>query len=127
MPIQIGRYNKRIIVEYPVEVQVPSGEVQTSFRELTPLWASIEPLVGKEFFDNTQVRAEVDTRIRTRFNRRINEKMRVKYITERSSSPTEFDIYNIQAVIHVREGRRETQLMCSKVTAQGFRGYGVDE
>lgn len=121
--MQVGRYNKRVMIQKPVETQQDNGEFFTVFEDFYECWASIEPLQGKELFQASQIQSVTDTRIRIRFNRDVNEKMRVMFVTE-YASPNEFDLYNIDNVLFPKENRRETQLMCTKVSSQGFLQEG---
>lgn len=123
--MRVGKYRHRIEVQVPVEEQKLSGGVATRYEPYVELWASIEPLVGREQYDSQQVQASFDTRIRIRYNRVLNEKMRVKHVVEHGS-PTVAEFYDIVSVNHPFENRRETVLLCTTRRTQGFRQDGTD-
>lgn len=103
---------QRIILQKRTMAENDYGEPIESWEDVTPLNASVEPLVGREFFRGgsgalPQKQAEVDTRIRIRYRKGLN--------------PADHRIvhggvvYDLVAVIQDRE-RRQTQLMV-KATA----------
>lgn len=98
---------QRIILQQRVVSKIGPGRREESWEDVTPINASVEPLVGREFFRGgsgalPQVQAEVDTRIRIRYRKGLN--------------PAEHRVvhggvvYDLVAVIQDRE-RRQTQLM----------------
>lgn len=98
---------QRIMLQQRVVSKIGPGRREESWEDVTPINASVEPLVGREFFRGgsgalPQVQAEVDTRIRIRYRKGLN--------------PAEHRIvhggvvYDLVAVIQDRE-RRQTQLM----------------
>lgn len=121
--MQTGKLNKRVKIDRPVETQNDSNEVTTEYQEWTTVWASIEPLVGREFLTAQQLQADVTTRIRIRYLEGVTRKMRVRY-DRLAGSPTITDYYVIDTVIPVMEDRRQMDLMCRKVDAEGFRIEG---
>ena len=78
------------------------GEVEV-WNPVATVWASVEPLQGREFLEARQMQAEVTTRIRIRYRAGIVPPMRVIW-----GSHT----YDVQAVIEPEARRRELQLMC---------------
>lgn len=73
---------------------------------LSGLWASIEPLSGREYFSTHQVNAEISHRIKLRYKAGITPKMRVKYGNR---------YFNIISAIDIKEAHREIHLMCTEV------------
>jgi SPP1 family predicted phage head-tail adaptor len=119
-----GKLNKRVQVQMSSRVQAQSGEMQTTFVDFgTPLWADIKPLNGRELARAQQLNADISTSIRLRYNPALTEQMRVLYTPE-VAKPTVKNVYDILAVIHTDERRRETVLMCSKSTFEGFKTGG---
>jgi len=80
-----------------------SGEEIPNWQDVATVWAAVEPLRGREFFESQQVNAEVTTRIRIRYRSGIAPTMRAVYGNR---------IFDIQAVINVDERNRELHLMC---------------
>lgn len=104
--MNIGDLRHRITIQQPVESSNTFGEVEKTWQDVATVWASIEPLRGREYFDSQQINAEVTTRIRIRYRPGIKPKMRVVY-GER--------IFDIQSVIDVEERHKEIHLMCKEV------------
>ena len=112
----------RIILQKRTMAENAYGEEVESWEDVTPINASVEPLVGKEFFRSgsgalPQVQAEVDTRIRIRSRKGLN--------------PAEHRIvhggvvYDLVAVIQDR-ARRQTQLMVKAKAVQQPDGSTVN-
>jgi SPP1 family predicted phage head-tail adaptor len=115
-----GTLSKRVMIQRRVETQNEVNEVVISFIDWYEVWASIEPLSGREYFAAQQVSSDVSTRIRIRSLSGVTQKMRVLY----KKAPDDTQVYEIDSVIPVREGNREIDLMCRKVFAEGFRADG---
>ncbi|MGB9780623.1 phage head closure protein [Caldanaerobacter sp.] len=104
--MNIGELRHRITIQQPVESSNTFGEVEKTWQDVATVWASIEPLRGREYFNSQQINAEVTTQIRIRYRPGIKPKMRVVY-GER--------IFDIQSVIDVEERHKEIHLMCKEV------------
>ena len=112
----------RIILQKRVMTENAYGEQVESWEDVTPLNASVEPLVGKEFFRGSsgalpQMQAEVDTRIRIRARKGLNPaEHRIVYGGV---------VYGLVAVIPDRV-RRQTQLMVKAKAVQQPDGSTVN-
>ena len=122
MPNSSSTMRQRIILQQRTMTENAYGEQVESWEDVTPINASVEPLVGKEFFRGSsgalpQVQAEVDTRIRIRARKGVN--------------PAEHRIvhggvvYDLVAVIQDR-ARRQTQLMVKAKAVQQPDGSTVN-
>jgi SPP1 family predicted phage head-tail adaptor len=103
------RLNKRITIKQQPTTQDNYGETITDVNlwpTFLTVWASVEPINGKEFFAAEQVNASVSTRIRIRYLTGVKPAMAVLYGTR---------IYNIISVIDYQEQHKEMQLMCEEV------------
>lgn len=98
-----GRLRHRIIFQQMVETRDSAGAVIETWSEFKTAWASIEPLVGKEFFDSKQVNAEISIKIRIRAISGLTTKMRILYGTR---------VFEIFSIANVREMGSEMVLMC---------------
>ena len=115
---------QKIILQERVLTENPYGEAVESWRDATPLNASVEPLKGQEFFGNKgrdnelpQKIAEVDTRIRIRYRNGLDPaKHRIAHGEV---------VYDLLAVIHDRR-RGQTQLMVKATAAQQPDGSKVN-
>ena len=77
---------------------------------LNDIWASVEPLSGRELFAAQEFHNEVTTRIRIRYRDGVTAKMRVVF---------ESVNYNILVIIDPELRHRELQLLCSSGLSNG--------
>ncbi len=103
--MRAGRLNQKITIEQVTESRTGSGAVQETWNAFATVWASVEPLNGREYFQAQQETATVTTRIRIRYLAGVTPKMRVNYDNR---------IFDIESVIDVNERHRELVLMCKE-------------
>lgn len=104
----VNRLDKRIAILRPADPekdQDESGQPLEGYVPVTTIWASIEPLRGREFFAAQAENAEVTTRIRVRYREGIDRTMIARY------GDYEFEIL---FVIHPELSKKELQLMCKE-------------
>lgn len=112
------RLPHRITIQTPVETQNTYGEPEIRWQNLsTGVWASIEPLSGREYFTSRQMNAEIEARIRLRHRPDITAKMKVVHDNTCVCSSTATEEYLIESIINVGERNRELQLMCTRIIA----------
>ncbi len=100
--IRAGELRHKVTIQnYTTSPNAVSEPVKT-WADYATVWASIEPIRGKEFWDSQQVNAEITGKIKLRYLSGITSKMRVKYETR---------IFEILSVINPGEKNRELQLM----------------
>lgn len=104
--MRAGRLRHRITIQDKTVVQNSFGEEDITWTEFATVWASVEPLRGREFLDGRMVTAEVTTRIRIRHLDGVRPEMRVVHGSTN---------YDVLAVIHLEERNREDQLMCQEI------------
>lgn len=104
--MQAGQLRHRVTLQTVTETRDAVGGLVESWATTATLWAAVEPLRGREFFQARAEQAGVDTRIRTRYYGGIVPKQRLRW-----GSHT----YDIEAVIEPDSRRRELHLMCSEV------------
>ncbi|MCY9770512.1 phage head closure protein [Paenibacillus alvei] len=103
-----GRLNRRIVVQEKVFSENESGypSPNPSWEEVTTVWASREPLRGREFFAAAAVQYEKTIKFKIRHREDIKAGMRV---LEKGR------IYDIYAVLDdVKGDRSETHLMTTE-------------
>lgn len=101
-----GRLIHRVDIQQPVETQNEYGEPEVTWANLsTGLWASIEPLRGREYWAMQQIQTEIDTRIVIRHVTGITHKMRIV---------NGADEYYIISINDVDERHKELHLMCAR-------------
>lgn len=91
-------------VEMLDEYNTPTGS--STWQDVATMWASVEPISGKEYIMLQNTNSELILRIRMRYIPGITNAMRVKY-GER--------VFDIQSVINYKELNREMHLMCTEV------------
>ena len=103
--MRAGPLRHRITIEAPVETQTTDGSIVTTWQAFATVWASIEPLIGREYFAQQREQAAVSHRIRMRCQSGITHKMRIAWGTR---------IFEIESVLNVGERNREIVLMCQE-------------
>ena len=100
--MRAGKLRHKITIQDYTESQNGYGAVTKTWSDYATLWASIEPIRGREFWESQQINAEVTAKITIRYLADINPKMRVKYGNR---------IFEIISVINPEERNVELQLM----------------
>lgn len=103
--MQAGALKERVRIEERSTAGDHFGQPIESWLPLATVYASIEPLSGREFFAAQQANAETTSRIRIRYRDDVNVRMRVVHAGR---------IYNIRAVIDPGFRHDELELMCSE-------------
>ncbi len=101
-----GPLRHRITIEAPVESQGSDGSTLTTWETFAEAWASIEPLIGREYFAQQREQAAVSHKIRMRHRPGITHQMRVSWGAR---------LFEIESVLNIGERNREIVLMCKEV------------
>lgn len=101
--INAGALRHRVTIQKATESINEKGETVPTWETFATVWAAVEPLRGREYFQSNAIQSELTTRIRIRYLAGVNPHMRVLYNGR---------TFHIQAVIDVDERHREMQLMC---------------
>ena len=101
-----GSLNKRITIQELSIVKDQYNADIESWIDFKTLWARIEPLRGREYWQAKQVVGEVTGRITIRYLAGVDEKMRIIYGNK---------TYNILAVINPEEKNRTCQLLVKEI------------
>lgn len=104
--MQAGKLRHQVTIQQATETRNTLGEAIRTWSTVATVWASVEPLRGREFFDAEQVQSEISQRVRMRYRSGIKPTMRLLYGSR---------ILQIQAVIDVDERHREIHLMCREM------------
>lgn len=102
-----GKYTKRLTLKRPVKTESGFGDAVTSWTDVGTVWASIEPLKGREALLAQQLQAPQDCRICIRYHPALAT-LDATWRTEYNSV-----IYNISSVANVGLANVEFELMCS--------------
>lgn len=104
--MRIGTLRHRITIQNKTTIKDTVGQEKETWVDLATVWASIEPLKGREYFAAHAVNAENTIKIRIRYYPGLKPTHRIKYGTR---------IFDIQSVINVDERNIEMILMCVEV------------
>lgn len=82
------------------------GDAET-WNDYKTVWASVEPLSGRELIQAQQTQTQYSHRIRTRFFSDFTEEMRIQYKSR---------TFEIESIINVNERNRELEIMCTETS-----------
>lgn len=86
-----------------VETDDGYGGKTTIWQDVVTVWASVEPLTGREFFYAHQITNEVSHRVRVRYRTDISVEMRIKHLNR---------YFGIESMIDIKERREFMELLC---------------
>lgn len=101
--LKIGDLRHRITFQVPSTTENEIGEEIPVYNDFKTVWASIEPLSGKEYLEANKESNEITHRIRIRYTQGITNDMRIVYKNR---------VFDIQSIINVNERNKELQIMC---------------
>jgi len=103
--MEAGTLRDLVTLQANAPTQAAGGvpvDVWTDLVDTPAIWAAVEPLAGREFFDAARVNADVTHRIRIRYRPDVTERMRI-VLGART--------FDILAALEM-DRRRELHLMC---------------
>lgn len=77
--MQIGKLRHYVDLQSSDDVPNEFGEIEKTWSTFASVWASIEPLSGRELLQYQQLNAELSHRIVIRYNSSITPKCRIVY------------------------------------------------
>ena len=104
--LEAGKLRNRIIIQQRSTTKNSFGETIDTWTTFTTLWAAIEPLRGREFFESKETQAEVTTKITIRNKSGITPQMRVSWNSK---------IFDIKSIINIESRNKEVILMCQEL------------
>ena len=104
--MRAGQLDQRIVIERLVEGYDELGQPINDWLPIVTTWASVEPLVGREYLAAAALVSEVTARIRMRYRPGITAADRVIH---------DGKVYGITSVADVHSSRRELQLQCRAI------------
>jgi len=107
--MRAGKLRHRVVIQSKGASRDTYGAEVVTWSTTATVWASVEPLTGREYMDAQQTQAEVSTRIRVRY------RSDVTYVPEMRAT-WDGHTYDIVSVLEVNSAHREVQLMCREVT-----------
>lgn len=104
--MKTGKLRHKIIIQQS-SVTVGSGGLATeSWTSFATIYAAVEPLTGREFFEAAAKMPSVTTRFRIRYLAGVTPGMRISY---------DGKYYDITNVLHINEHREEMHLMTKEL------------
>jgi len=101
--MKIGDLRHRITFQKPIETEDEYLSKTTVWQDVVTVWASVEPLTGREYFYAHQIKNEVSHRVRIRYRTDVNEKMRIKHLER---------YFKIESMIDMRERHEFLEILC---------------
>jgi SPP1 family predicted phage head-tail adaptor len=112
--MRAGVLRDRIVVEEAVPMQDATGEMVVTWVPRTIVWASIEPLTGREaILLAAQGASQMNTRICMRWSYLLSGMTSSWRLREGST------FYNIKSIINKDNANRELELMCQSGVNEG--------
>lgn len=110
--MQAGKLRHRVTLQARVQVQnQTSGAVETTWANVSSLWAEVVPLSAREFIAAQATQNEITTRITIRYRNGVTPKHRILFRGK---------IYNIEGVLpDAVSGREYLTLPCSEGVNDG--------
>ena len=100
--MKAGDLRHRITIQQLAEGENDMGDIVQVWTDFATVWASVEPLTGREYLSAQQVSAETSGRIRMRYRAGVMATMRVLFGGR---------TYRILSVINPEERNIELELM----------------
>lgn len=104
--MRAGELRHRVTIQQKTTTQDTYGAPVETWAALATVWANVEALSGREFFDSQQTVAQADHRITIRYRSDVKPAMRVIYGTR---------TFDIQAVLDKEGRKRALELLCKEV------------
>lgn len=104
--MQAGKLRHRVAIQAPATAQDAYGEAIVTWGTVATVWASVEPLRGRELMDAQQTQSEISHRVRMRGRTGVTTQMRVLF---------EGRAFQVEAVLNPAERGIELQLMCREM------------
>lgn len=90
-----GALNRRVCIQERIE-NPTSGASDPYYQDIATVWASIEPLSGRELFLAQQVQSTTSHLMRMRFNKTLEPKHRLYYYDGRRDKHRYFNIDSVR-------------------------------
>jgi SPP1 family predicted phage head-tail adaptor len=105
--VEAGRLRHLISIQQQTTTQDSYGEAVNTWTDVyANIWASVEPLQGREFFSGEKFQSEITHRIRMRYKSGLLPKQRVKFGTR---------YFYVTDIINPQERNKELQLMAKEL------------
>lgn len=103
--MESGKLRHRVAVQTATEAQDAHGQAIKTWADTAKVWASIEPLRGREYIEARQTTATVTHRIRLR-HRALTVGQRITHAGR---------VFNVESVLNPAERDVLLEVMCQEV------------
>jgi len=103
--VNAGKLRHRLLLDEPIATQDDTGGEVINWSAFGTVWASVEPLRGREQLIANQALAPLDTRIRIRWSPAVN------MVTAKWRGTHQGIIYNFKSLSQTDMGHREIEIM----------------
>ena len=101
-----GKLRHKVEVQLSLDMRDEFGAISAqTWETFCYMWASIEPLAGREYFAAAQIQSEISHKITMRYKSGIKPHYRILWNSR---------VFDIQSIINIREENRELILYCSE-------------
>ena len=108
--MKTGSLRHRITIQKSLSSRDSFGADVPDWEDVATVWASVEPLSGREFFAAKQINAEISTKITLRYLTGVQSEMRIVFKDR---------VFNIITVINSEERNISLVLMCKELIGSG--------
>ena len=104
--MQAGKLRHRVSLQELARNQSVTGEMIPSYAPYATVWASVEPLTGRELEFAQQITAETNYRVTIRYNSKVDVEHRVVFGD---------NTFEVTSVVNPDERNEQLFLMCKEV------------
>ena len=105
--MRIGPLRHRVAIQTGTPSQDEYGGVTLTFSTVATVWASVEPMSGRELVSAQQQHAETSHRIRVRYTANVTQQSRIVW---------ESRTFEVVSLIDNKEEKRMIELMCKEIS-----------
>lgn len=102
-----GKLRHRVTIQQKTQARTSMGAESDAWSDIATVWASIEPVSGREYYAARQEQSEVSHKVTIRYRRGVTPDCRLEYGDR---------YFEIETVIDTMELHRELVLMCKERT-----------
>jgi len=104
--VNSGKLRHKVEIQLSIDTRDEFGAVSgQTWHPFCYMWASIEPLSGREYFAAAQAQSEVSHKITMRYKSGIKPHYRILWNDR---------VFDILSILNIREENRELVLYCSE-------------
>ncbi len=105
-----GKLNKRVTLVGATESENAIGQTVLHDGDIASMWASIEPVRGRQYYDAKKLRDEAAYKVTVRYRKGVTREMRIRF-KDRT--------FEIKDIINPYESNQFLELMCAEKVQHG--------